>query len=164
MAQLVSILIPCFNAERWIAQAIESALAQTHAPREVIVVDDGSTDDSREIIARYGNRIISVLKENGGQASALNAGGAASRGEIICLLDSDDSFDAHKVERVIPHCRPGAMLYHTLRLEPGADIFPAKVGPVNFYRFARQYRFVPYIGSPTSGLVIRRELALRLMK
>jgi glycosyltransferase involved in cell wall biosynthesis len=160
---LVSILINNYNYGRFLTDAIDSGLNQTYRNLEVIVVDDGSTDDSREIIARYGNRITSVLKENGGQASALNAGVAASRGEIICLLDSDDSFDAHKVERVIPHCRPGTMLYHTLRLEPGADIFPAKVGPVNFYRFARQYRFVPYVGSPTSGLVLGRELALRLM-
>jgi glycosyltransferase involved in cell wall biosynthesis len=160
---LVSILINNYNYGRFLTDAIDSALNQTYRNLEVIVVDDGSTDDSREIIAGYGNRIISVLKENGGQASALNAGVAASRGEIICLLDSDDSFNAHKVEIVVPYCCPGSMLYHPLRLEPGAGIFPPKVGPVNFYRFARQFRFVPYVGSPTSGLVLGRELALRLM-
>jgi glycosyltransferase involved in cell wall biosynthesis len=160
---LVTILINNYNYGRFLTDAIDSALNQTYRNLEVIVVDDGSTDDSPEIVASYGNRIISVLKENGGQASAFNAGFAASRGEIICLLDSDDSFDACKVERVVPHCRPGSMLYHPLRLEPGPGVFAPHVVPRNFYRFARQFRFVPYIGSPTSGLVIHRELALRLM-
>jgi glycosyltransferase involved in cell wall biosynthesis len=160
---LVTILINNYNYGRFLGDAIDSALNQTYRNLEVIVVDDGSTDDSREIIASYGNRIISVLKENGGQASALNAGFAASHGQIICLLDSDDSFDAHKVESVLPYCHPGAMVYHPLRLEPGPGVFAPYVKPANFYRFARQYRFVPYIGSPTSGLVIHRELALRLM-
>jgi glycosyltransferase involved in cell wall biosynthesis len=160
---LVTILINNYNYGRFLTDAIDSALNQTYRNVEVIVVDDGSTDDSREIVASYGSRIIFVMKENGGQASALNAGFAASRGEIICLLDADDSFDACKVERVIPHCRPGSMLYHTLRLEPGDGVFAPYAAPPDFYRYARQYRFVPYIGSPTSGLVIRRELALRLM-
>src|SRR5258708_35510520 len=71
-------------------EAIDSALDQTYRNREVIVVDDGSTDGSSEIIASYGDRIISVLKENGGQNSALNAGFSLSRGDVILFLDSDD--------------------------------------------------------------------------
>jgi glycosyltransferase involved in cell wall biosynthesis len=161
---LVTILINNYNYGRFLREAIDSALDQTYRNVEVIVVDDGSTDDSREIIANYGNRIISILKENGGQASAFNAGIAASRGEIICLLDSDDCFDPHKVESVLPHCRPGSMVYHRLRVEPGADVVPGKiVAHTNLYRYARQYRFLPYVGSPTSGLAICRELALHLM-
>jgi glycosyltransferase involved in cell wall biosynthesis len=160
---LVTILINNYNYGRFLTDAIDSALNQTYRKLEIIVVDDGSTDQSREIIASYGDRITSVLKENGGQASTFNAGFAASQGEIICLLDSDDYFDRSKVERVVPHCRPGSMLYHTLRLAPGTGVFPPKVGPANFYRYARHYRFVPYVGSPTSGLVLHRELALRLM-
>jgi glycosyltransferase involved in cell wall biosynthesis len=160
---LVTILINNYNYGRFLQGAIDSALNQTYRNLEVVVVDDGSTDDSREIIASYGNRIISVLKENGGQASAFNAGFAASRGEIICLLDSDDSFDPCKVESVVPRCRPNSMLFHRLRLEPGEGVFPPFNAPPDFFRFARQYRFVPYVGSPTSGLVFHRELALRLM-
>ena len=121
---LVTILINNYNYGRFLKDAIDSALNQTYRNLEVIVVDDGSTDDSREIIAAYGNKITSVLKENGGQASALNAGFAASRGEIICLLDSDDSFDPCKVERVVPNCRPGSMLYHTLRLNRRGCLCP----------------------------------------
>ena len=89
-APLVSIIIDNYNYGRFLRTAIDSALGQIHPHLEVIVVDDGSTDDSRDIIAGYGSQITKVYKVNGGQASALNAGFAASRGEIILFLDSDD--------------------------------------------------------------------------
>jgi len=95
-----TIIINNYNYGRFLAAAIESALNQTYADTEVVVVDDGSTDDSRQIIARYGNRIRPVLKTNGGQASAFNAGFAASTGDVICMLDSDDLFYPSKVERI----------------------------------------------------------------
>ena len=96
----VSIIIDNFNYGRFLTTAINSALGQTLSPIEVIVVDDGSTDQSREIIGSYGDRIRAIYKENGGQASALNAGFAASRGEIIIFLDSDDVLHANTAERV----------------------------------------------------------------
>jgi hypothetical protein len=98
---LVSILINNYNYAPFLGAAIESALAQTYANVEVIVVDDGSTDSSREIIAQYDNRIVSIVKENGGQASAFNAGFAASTGDIICFLDSDDLFLPEKVSSIV---------------------------------------------------------------
>jgi glycosyltransferase involved in cell wall biosynthesis len=88
---LVSILIDNYNYGRFLGQAIESALRQTYSPVEVIVVDDGSTDDSRAVLSRYAGRVTAVLKENGGQASAFNAGFARSHGEVVIFLDSDDS-------------------------------------------------------------------------
>jgi glycosyltransferase involved in cell wall biosynthesis len=87
---LVSIVINNYNYGHFLADAIESALSQSYAPTEVIVVDDGSTDHSREVIANYGDRIIPLLKENGGQASAFSAGFQKSHGQIIMFLDSDD--------------------------------------------------------------------------
>ena len=87
---LVSVIVNNYNYGHFLSEAIDSALAQTYTRTEVIVVDDGSTDDSSEIIAGYGDRIIPVLKENGGQASAFNAGFAKSRGDVICFLDADD--------------------------------------------------------------------------
>jgi glycosyltransferase involved in cell wall biosynthesis len=96
-----SILINNYNYGRYLGNAIDSALSQTHSLCEVVVVDDGSTDNSRDVIAGYGDRIRTVLKDNGGQASAFNAGFAACRGEVICLLDSDDYFHVNKVEEVV---------------------------------------------------------------
>ncbi|NJO49983.1 MAG: glycosyltransferase family 2 protein [Leptolyngbyaceae cyanobacterium RM2_2_4] len=97
---LVSIVINNYNYGRYLGNAINSALGQTYSNTEVIVVDDGSTDQSREVISGYGDRIVAILKENGGQASALNAGFAASQGEIICFLDSDDVFLPNKASEV----------------------------------------------------------------
>jgi glycosyltransferase involved in cell wall biosynthesis len=87
---LVSVIVNNYNYACFLPHAIDSALAQTYLPLEVIVVDDGSTDASRDIISGYLPRIRPVLKPNGGQASALNAGFAASRGDVVLFLDADD--------------------------------------------------------------------------
>lgn len=87
---LVSIIISNYNYGRFLKPCIESVLDQAYPHIEVIVVDDGSTDNSQEIIASYGNRIVPVLKENGGQACALNVGFSISHGKIVIFLDSDD--------------------------------------------------------------------------
>jgi len=98
---LVSILINNYNYEHFLSDAIDSALNQTYTNTEVIVVDDGSTDNSRKIIASYRNKVIPVLKQNGGQASAFNMGFEVSQGDIICFLDSDDIFIPEKVAEVV---------------------------------------------------------------
>lgn len=98
---LVSIIINNYNYSQFLSQAIDSALNQTYPHIEVIVVDDGSTDESPEIIKSYRERIIPIFKENGNHASTLNAGFLVSRGDIICFLDSDDIFVNDKVEEVV---------------------------------------------------------------
>ena len=98
---LVSVIINNYNYGRYLGQAINSVLTQTYPNIEVIVVDDGSTDGSQEIIKSYGDKIISVLKANGGHASTFNAGFAVSKGDIICLLDSDDMFFSTKVAEIV---------------------------------------------------------------
>ena len=100
-ARLVSIVINNYNYGRFLSEAIDSALNQTYTHAEVIVVDDGSTDNSRDVIAKYSSRVVAVLKENGGQASAFNAGVQASRGEIIVFLDSDDKLLPTAVARAV---------------------------------------------------------------
>lgn len=97
----VSILINNYNYANFLGDAIDSALEQTYKSFEVVVVDDGSTDASKEVILRYGDKIIPVLKQNEGQASAFNVGFSASKGDIICFLDADDVFLPHKLEQVV---------------------------------------------------------------
>lgn len=86
----VSIIINNHNYGRYLPAAIESGLRQTYPAVEVIVVDDGSTDCSRDVICRYEDRVLPILKANGGQASAFNAGFAQSRGDVVIFLDADD--------------------------------------------------------------------------
>lgn len=99
-----SIIVNNYNYGAYLAEAIESALAQTYHNKEIIVVDDGSTDNSRDIIQKY--PVISVLKENGGQASAFNAGFKKSTGELILFLDSDDRLHPTALEEVVAAYRP----------------------------------------------------------
>src|SRR5713226_179808 len=99
--RLASIVITSYNYGRFLSDAIDSALNQTYPRTDVIVVDDGSRDNSPEIIRAYGERIIPVWKENGGQASAFNAVFAASRGDVVLFLDSDDSLLPTAVERAV---------------------------------------------------------------
>lgn len=99
---LASIVINNYNYARFLGEAIDSALGQTYQRTEVIVVDDGSTDESRQVISRYAGRVVPVLKANGGQASAFNAGFAACRGEVILFLDADDLLLSTAVERAVP--------------------------------------------------------------
>jgi glycosyltransferase involved in cell wall biosynthesis len=96
-----SIIINNYNYGRFLTEAIESALSQTYHNTQVIVVDDGSTDDSAGIIEGFGHQILPVLKENGGQGSAFNVGFATSNGEVVLFLDSDDMLLPTAVERAV---------------------------------------------------------------
>ncbi len=109
---LVSIIINNYNYAQFLSKAIDSALAQTYPKVEVLVVDDGSTDGSKEIIQQYSERVKTIFKENGGQASALNAGFFASRGDIVIFLDSDDYLFDNAVEEVIKHWQEGLSKLH----------------------------------------------------
>jgi hypothetical protein len=109
-AGLVSFIIPNFNHARYVRFAIDSALAQTHPQVEVIVIDDGSTDNSRSILAEYGARIHTIYQANAGLSAARNAGIGAATGEYIALLDADDMVDAAYAERLVAAvmAQPGA--------------------------------------------------------
>jgi Glycosyl transferase family 2 len=101
MGRLVSIVVISHNYERYLREAIDSALAQTHRPLQVLVVDDGSTDSSPEIIAGYGDRIESLLKPCGGNSTAINAAFPLTRGEIVMFLDADDYLYPNAVSSVV---------------------------------------------------------------
>src|SRR5437016_4753593 len=168
---LVSILINNYNYGRFLREAIDSALRQTYTNTEVIVVDDGSTDDSRQIIAGYGSRIVPVLKENGGQASAFNAGFAVSKGQWICFLDSDDFFAPAKAQAIADNARlfpEAALVAHALQY-CDHDGAPVEFRPLEFPSVrlvddrARARRGKLSVSLPaTSGFALRRELAKRI--
>ena len=174
---LVSVLINNYNYGRFLNDAIDSALNQTYSNIEVIVVDDGSTDNSREVIVSYGDKIIPIFQKNGGQGSALNSGWKASNGDIICFLDSDDTFYPEKVEECVKlilskqEISPLTIVSHHLDVvdQSGNSLGYTKIarpkkcgGYSNFYQFACRYKFVPFATSPTSGNVLTRELAERI--
>jgi glycosyltransferase involved in cell wall biosynthesis len=97
---LVSVVIPAYNAERYLRRTLESALAQTYSPFEVIVVDDGSTDQTPQIVRSFceqDRRVVLLQKENGGVATARNLGIQHSHGELIAPLDSDDVWYPEKL-------------------------------------------------------------------
>ncbi len=179
---LVSILINNYNYARFLPESIESALNQTYPKIEVVVVDDGSTDPSREIILRYGElanreesgRLVPVLKDNGGQASAFNAGIAASRGEILCFLDADDYFAPDKVEKIVAHFldHPGAgWLFHELDdvdaagslLPPDGRSTVTQFEAVDFRLALKTGDCLPHLPA-TTGLCFRRETLLQVQQ
>jgi glycosyltransferase involved in cell wall biosynthesis len=98
MKPMVSIIIPCYNAERWVAAAIQSCLDQTYSPIEIIVIDDGSTDKSLEVIKSFGNKIRWETGPNRGGNVARNTGFDLSRGEYIKFLDADDVLGCDTIE------------------------------------------------------------------
>ena len=101
---LVSVIIPCYNRQDYIAQTIDSVLNQTWPNIELIVVDDGCTDNSRQILENYGNR-VQLLEHPGftnkGQSAAINVGLNAAKGDYIAILDSDDLFLPQKIVKQI---------------------------------------------------------------
>ncbi|VXD24263.1 glycosyltransferase family 2 protein [Planktothrix paucivesiculata] len=87
---LVSVIIPVYNCEKYLAEAIESVLAQTYQPLEIIVVDDGSTDGSAEIAKRFGTTVQYCFQANSGTAAARNRGIELAKGDFFAFLDADD--------------------------------------------------------------------------
>ncbi len=114
----ISVVIATYNYGRFIEEAVDSVLAQDWpaGDLELIVVDDGSTDDTRERLTRYGRALKYIHQENSGQAAAFNAGFGAATGEIVCLLDADDAWKPSK-----------------LRLTAGAFAEAADVGMVQHF-------------------------------
>jgi hypothetical protein len=167
---LVSIIIDNFNYARFIRAAIDSALAQSYAPVEVIVVDDGSTDNSRDVISSYGTRVSAVFKPNGGHASAFNAGFRASRGSIVMFLDADDALLPTAVEEVVRAWHPGTAKAQFILAHIDADgralgaivpFSPAQM-PDGDIR-ASILEAGGYVGVPTSGNAFARTVLDRIL-
>ena len=98
---LVSVIIGNYNYGYFLAEAIESVLQQTYRHFELIVVDDGSTDNSREVIESYGEQVVAIFQPNKGQGEAFNVGITKAQGEIICFLDADDYYHPDKLNKIV---------------------------------------------------------------
>src|SRR4051812_45211482 len=93
----ISVLIACYNAAPYVAEAIESVLSQTCPAHELIVIDDGSTDGTADVLAGFSGRIAVLRQTNQGVAAALNAGLAQAAGDAIAFLDADDVWTPGKL-------------------------------------------------------------------
>jgi glycosyltransferase involved in cell wall biosynthesis len=121
-ARSLAALVPTYNRETLIVRALESVFAQSRPPDEIIVVDDGSSDNTEEVVAHYGDRVRYLKKENGGVSSARNFGVEASRSDFIAFLDSDDIwYEDHlaRIDRAIEATGASAGVYFSdLGLKP----------------------------------------------
>lgn len=163
----VSVIIPNYNYADYLPYAIDSLLNQNEKIDEIIVVDDGSTDNSREVLSGYGDKIIAIFKENGGQASAFNIGFARSTGDIVCLLDSDDVFFPDKVKllkKLYTEHPETDWIFHNLSHIPSSEIASASYPRFTYTPMkeiddcANMRNGHPgYIAPATSGLTFRRE-------
>ncbi|MHC5141971.1 MAG: glycosyltransferase family 2 protein, partial [Planctomycetota bacterium] len=99
----ISVVIPAYNAEKHIARAIESVLAQTRPADEVIVIDDGSSDATAEVVRSFGDKVIFIQQENAGASVARNAGIEAATSDWIAFLDADDEWLPNKLQLQVEH-------------------------------------------------------------
>lgn len=173
----VSVLINNHNYGRFLSQAIESLFNQTYNNFEIIVVDDGSTDNSEEIVDSYGEKVISIFKPNGGQDSAFNVGFERSRGDIICFLDADDVFVPIKLAQVVEafrHHPQAEWCFHSLLLKDvrtqqplgRTRAFPRQLEDKSTdcdFRQGIRWGWLPFYPASTSGLCFRRRLLGRIL-
>jgi glycosyltransferase involved in cell wall biosynthesis len=166
----ISVIINNYNYARFLTDAIDSVLAQDYTDYEVIVVDDASTDHSREVIESYGDRIKPVFQlKNCGQGAAFNAGFQASKGELICFLDADDIYYKNKLSILSEAAvsNPDAVLiYHrgkyiNIHREIIGEVFPKKImqGDVS----KRVQLYCETLFPPTSFLSFRRTFLARVL-
>jgi glycosyltransferase involved in cell wall biosynthesis len=157
---LVTAIIPTYNYGRFVTQAVESALAQTYGNVEILVVDDGSTDDTREQLAPYADRIRYLYQENQSVAAARNTGIRAAQGELIAFLDADDLWHPHKLELQVRYLadHPTVQLVAVDRLAASAESWPTLNGlayprarPITAEELVLQPHFAP------SGVLVRKE-------
>src|SRR5215469_1802591 len=133
MKPLVSILIPAYNSEEWIGETLQSAVAQTWPSKEIIVLNDGSTDGTAEVARRYVSKGVRVVTtENRGLSAAVNQAYRVSEGDYIQELDSDDILTPDKIELQLSALRKGDSK-RTLLSGPWAQ----------FYYRTRRAQFVP---------------------
>jgi glycosyltransferase involved in cell wall biosynthesis len=148
--ELISIVIPAYNLEKYLREAIESVLAQTYKNYEIIVVDDGSTDRTASIAKGYAEQIKLIQQENKGLGGARNAGILAAKADLVGLLDADDEWKPDYLERMISliHKQPDAAVYYSSAQamdESGNDlpqIFGGELPSNKIYRVLLRSNFI----------------------
>ena len=169
-APFFTVLIDTYNYGEYIEEAVSSALAQDFPAeqREILVVDDGSTDDTQERLQKFGEAIRYLRKPNGGQASAFNVGFEHARGEVIALLDADDVWLPAKLERLYEtfeqHSAAG-MVYHRVHLWNGTEEISEDTYfiPVSGRVPEDRRALLQYPMAGTSCLAFRREALQKLL-
>lgn len=164
----VSVVIDNHNYGRFLKETLDSVLSQIldDVAVEIVVVDDGSTDDSREILASYAPRVKSLLQARQGQATAFNVGLSAATGDIVCLLDSDDVFLPGKLQAVVSAFKdPKVVAVQHFLHDTDAHLKPL---PRRFPAWPARYTLDDYASgltefTATSGLAFRREVLLKLL-
>lgn len=162
----VSVVINNYNYAQYLKEAIESVMGQTYREFELIIVDDGSTDGSREIVLdyhhKYPDKIVPVLKKNGGQASAFNAGFKISRGDIISFLDSDDFWMKERLEKVAAVFKRGkySIVQHNMELVDENSLTLGKLYRNNLFTGDAKRLLLDYcqidLFVPTSGVCFNK--------
>lgn len=156
----ISIIVNNFNYAGFVEAAVDSALGQTYRNVEVIVVDDGSTDGSRDILQKYETRARILLKENEGQASAFNAGCRVATGQLIAFLDSDDELFPEAIETVVNAWEPEIVkMQFPLRIlgpDGSTDLVMPRARLSEGDVLERMLKTGRYVTSPTSGNVFAR--------
>ena len=149
---LVSVIIPTYNRAKYVAEAIDSVLTQDYPQIELIVVDDGSTDETADIVQCYGNRLIYLCQENQGVAAARNSGIAFAHGRFLAFLDSDDIWVEGKLSWQM------ALLQQNHHLDAvyghSAEFFTAKLNVADFARMSNLAQKMP--SYTASAQLIRR--------
>jgi glycosyltransferase involved in cell wall biosynthesis len=125
----VSVIIPTYNSANYLTQAVDSVLAQTFRDNEILVVDDGSTDETEDVMRRYNSPVRYIRQKNGGVASARNRGIAESRGRYIAFLDADDTWYPIKLERQLAALdnRSDCQLCYSAFTLAASDLTPIRV-------------------------------------
>jgi glycosyltransferase involved in cell wall biosynthesis len=135
---LVSVIIPCYKQAEYLAGAIDSALAQTYSPVEVVVVNDGSPDDTEKVALSYGDAIVYVGRANGGLSAARNSGIACAKGRFLKFLDADD------------HLHPEQIAWQMEALAGREDLL--SLTTVRLYRDGRPDEYVDHV--PTAAALL----------
>jgi len=153
--ELVSCIVPVFNGERYLPETLESILQQTYRPLEIIVIDDGSTDNSAAVVASCGGQIIYLRQTNSGPAAARNRGLCEARGEFIAFLDQDDLWHPEKLARQTARfkTRPELVLCITYAQNFWAPELQEEAARLRNHRYAQ-----PQVGYLLQALLARRTL------